>query len=58
MKELTSKGYAKESSTVAGTYHTMGYTTPTNPGKYVLYLILVQNIMVYQSTKNCYLDQI
>ena len=63
MKELTSKGYAKESSKVAesgsGWYlpHHGGYN-PNKPGKYVLHSILVQNIMVYQSTKNSYLDQI
>ena len=42
---------------IADTYYIMVYTIPRNQGKYVLYLVLVQKIMVYQSTKNCYLDQ-
>ena len=63
MKELTSKGYAKESSKVAesglcwyllhhGVYH------HNKPGKIRVLFDLMQNIIMDQSTKNCYLDQI
>ena len=56
-KELTSKGYAIEhqqllNQVVAGTYHIMVYLPSQQTWENMLYLIIVQNIMVYKLTKN------